>query len=89
MIWLLASKGRSFMAKPQIEIGKRAFEEVLRIYPKMKDAKNSLGISSNLLLYDWLQGVAPSAKYLQRLYYVGADVIYILTGQRKNENETS
>lgn len=70
------------MAKPQIEIGKRAFEEVLRIYPKMKDAKNSLGISSNLLLYDWMEGVAPSAKYLQRLHYCGADVIYILTGKR-------
>lgn len=76
------------MAKPQVEIGKRAFEEVIRIYPKMKDAKNSLGISSNLLLYDWLRGVAPSAKYLQRLCYVGADVIYILTGKRKNENQT-
>lgn len=74
------------MGRAQIEIGKRAFEEVTRIIPKLKDAQKMLGISSNQLLYDWMDGCAPSAKYLQRLYYVGADVIYILTGMRsKNE----
>ena len=75
------------MAKAQIEIGRRAFEEVLRIIPKQKDAKTLLGMNSNQLLYDWMEGCAPSAKYLQRLHYLGADVIYILTGMRqKSEN---
>lgn len=71
---------------PQIEIGKRAFEEVNRLFDNQKKAKVMLGISSQQLLYDWMEGVAPSAKYLQRLHYLGADVIYILTGE-KNEQE--
>lgn len=71
------------MARAQVEIGKRAFEEVIRIFGKNVDAKASLGMTSNQLLYDWMDGVAPSAKYLQRLYFCGADIIYILTGVRK------
>lgn len=71
------------MARAQVEIGKRAFEEVIRVFGKNVDAKASLGMTSNQLLYDWMGGCAPSAKYLQRLYYCGADVIYILTGMRQ------
>lgn len=70
-------------SRPQIEIGKRAFEEVNRLFDNQKKAEAMLGISSKQLLYDWMGGVAPSAKYLQRLHYLGADVIYILTGVRK------
>lgn len=70
---------------PQIEIGKRAFEEVSRIFESKKMAKKMIGISSNQLLYDWMEGMAPSAKYLQRLHYLGADVIYILTGMRQEK----
>lgn len=73
------------MVKAQIEIGKRAFEEVLRIFPKITTARKSLGISNYQLLYDWMNGCAPSAKYLQRLHYCGADVIYILTGVRNGK----
>ena len=69
-------------SRPQIEIGKRAFEEVSRLFDSQKLAKEMLGMSSNQLLYDWMVGVAPSAKYLQRLHYLGADVIYILTGKK-------
>lgn len=71
--------------KAQVEIGYRAFEEVMRIFEKTKDTENMLGMKSHQLIYDWMNGVAPSAKYLQRLHYCGADVIYILTGVRKNE----
>ena len=71
--------------RPQIEIGKRTYEEVQRIFESDAEAKRTLGISSNLLMQDWRCGNAPSAKYLQRLHYCGADVIYILTGVRKNE----
>ena len=76
------------MAKAQAEIGYRAFEEVQRVFGKNVDARATLGMKSKQLLYDWMEGVAPSAKYLQRLHYCGADVIYILTGKRKNESET-
>lgn len=71
------------MVRAQIDIGKRAFEEVLRIFPSLVVARERLGISGQQLLYDWSDGGAPSAKYLQRLHYCGADVIYILTGVRK------
>lgn len=73
------------MTKADIEIGKRAFEEILRIFPSMVSAKRRLGISSNLQLYSWADGGAPSAKYLQRLHGCGADVIYILTGKRNQK----
>lgn len=68
---------------PQIEIGQRAFEETFRMFESLEVAKNMLGISSKQLVYDWMYGTAPSAKYLQRLHYAGADVIYILTGERR------
>ena len=69
--------------KDQVKIGYRTFEEVLRVFEKIKDAELLLGIKSHGLVYDWMNGVAPSAKYLQRLHYCGADVIYILTGVRR------
>ena len=72
-------------AKAQIEIGYRTFEEVLRVFGKIKDAELLLGTKSHGLVYEWMNGVAPSAKYLQRLHYCGADVIYILTGVRNRE----
>jgi hypothetical protein len=71
------------MARAQIEIGHRAYEEVFRLFERLEDARKSLGMTSTQLLYDWMEGGAPSAKYLQRLHFVGADVIYILTGMRK------
>ena len=70
-------------SRPQIDIGKRAFEEIFRIFESLEAAKDMLGISSKQLIYDWMYGTAPSAKYLQRLHYTGADVIYILTGERR------
>lgn len=73
------------MAKAQIEIGRRAHCEVLRLFDKMEDARRALGMTSNQLIYDWMDGCAPSAKYLQRLHYLGADVIYILTGRRSTK----
>ena len=71
------------MAKAQAEIGQRAYSEVQRIFETDTIARRQLGISSLRLMQDWMCGVAPSAKYLQRLHYCGADVIYILTGVRK------
>lgn len=71
--------------KPPIEIGQRAYAEVIRLFAREKDARLSLGIKSRRLMYDWNRGIAPSAKYLQRLHYLGADVIYILTGMRSKK----
>lgn len=71
--------------KSNIEIGQRALYEALRIWNNAEKAKREIGTKSNRLLYDWSQGVAPSAMYLQRLHYCGADVIYILTGVRTKQ----
>ena len=67
--------------KGDVDIGYRAYSEVLRIFPRQKDALNGLGIRSENL-YAWSRGVCPSAKYLARLHKAGADVIWILVGKR-------
>ncbi len=68
-------------------IGKRAHEEVLRIFPKQKYACEALGIGGDQLC-QWRKGTAPSAKYLAALHRHGADVIYILTGRRSTAGGT-
>ena len=72
------------MAGADFQIGKRAYQEAMRICESAAIANNMIGCNSKGHVYKWNEGVAPSAKYLQRLYYMGADVIYILTGIRKD-----
>ena len=72
--------------KARIEIGQRAFEEVDKIfnvskYGGMITATKTIGCHKNAI-YEWENGKAPDAIYLQRLHEIGADVIYILTGRR-------
>ena len=65
-----------------IGIGIRAAQEILRLYPKKKHAIIALGCGKNVI-YEWENGVSPSATNLQMLYELGADVIWILTGKRE------
>ena len=67
--------------KQPMEIGKRAFSEVLRLFPKMKDAAIAIGCNTKAI-YSWSYGFAPSSMYLARLHDLGADVVWILTGRR-------
>ncbi len=67
--------------KGDIEIGFRAYSEVLRLFPKLKDAVRILGVQ-HANLYAWNEGVCPSARSLARLHKAGADVIWILTGRK-------
>jgi hypothetical protein len=76
------------MAKADIEIGQRAYKEVVRLFPTMVEAKRKLRCNSKGNIYKWSYGVAPSARYLQRLFICGADIEYILTG-RRHKNEMS
>lgn len=71
--------------KAPIEIGQRAVSEAHRLFPDKSDNKicQILGCSKHALSY-WREGTTPGAVYLARLYNLGADVIYILTGG-KNE----
>ena len=70
------------MSRAQIEIGERTYEEIVRLFDRMDEARHAIGTTNKNHIYEWMRGVAPSAKYLQRLHYLGADVIYILTGIR-------
>lgn len=74
--------------KARIEIGQRAFEELERLYD-VKKYGNKLLVSKMIgcdkkSIGGWESGVAPDAIHLQRLHEMGVDVIYILTGDRKN-----
>lgn len=69
--------------KADISIGYRATYEVLRLTESTKHACQLIGCGKELLRA-WRNGVAPSAIYLVRLHEIGADVVYILTGE-KNE----
>ena len=74
------------MLKGDITIGYRAYEEVLRLFPRMKDAMVALGCRENNI-YKWGEGGCPSAKFLARLLVVGADIPYILTGRRTEDGK--
>lgn len=62
-------------------IGKRAYQEVLRLFPGMKAAETALGCTY-YPIYQWRKGAAPSAVYLARLLELGADIQWILTGKK-------
>lgn len=74
------------MIKGDITIGHRAYEEVLRLFPRMKDAMAAIGCRENNI-YKWAEGVCPSAKFLARLLVLGADIPYILTGRRSEHGK--
>ena len=72
--------------KADIEVGKRAFEELDRIfnfskYGGITKVEKSVGCDKKTI-YGWENGVTPETIYLIRLHYLGADVIYIMTGVR-------
>jgi hypothetical protein len=70
--------------KGDIEIGRRAYEEVVRLFDVPSTAKQRIGITRNVL-YGWRDGIVPGALWLAKLHYAGADVIYILTGRKTME----
>lgn len=70
--------------KAEIDIGIRAAHEVARLSKSTNHACKLIGCSRRLL-YNWRDGVAPSAIYLVRLHEIGADVIWILTGKESKK----
>ena len=68
--------------KADVRIGYRAVEEVYRISNYSTHYATVLLGCSKKLVYAWAEGTGPSAIYLQRMYEMGADVVYILTGRR-------
>lgn len=77
--------------KADIEVGKRAFEELDRIFNLGKyggiiKAAKSIGCNKTSI-YGWENGATPETIYLIRLHYLGADVIYIMTGVKNNNGK--
>ena len=75
--------------KADIEVGKRAFEELDRIFSLNKcggiiKVAKSIGCDKKTI-HGWENGVTPETIYLIRLHYLGADVIYIMTGVRNRD----
>lgn len=65
-------------------IGYRAYSEALRLFQTAKEAAKVIGCGKNVV-YSWMNGTSPSAMHLARLYFLGADVIWILTGKKNKE----
>ena len=70
--------------KAPLEIGYRMIEELYRLYPDKSDKwlARKLCVSPTMISA-WKRGVTPSANYLAALLYMGGDVIWILTGRRR------
>lgn len=71
--------------KAPIEIGCRMVDELYRLYPNKSDRwlSRMLGCSPTMI-NAWKTGVTPSANYLSTLFYMGGDVIWILTGGKRS-----
>ena len=75
--------------KADIRVGERAHEELDRIFNLSKyggitKAAKSIGCDKKTI-HGWESGVTPETIYLIRLHYLGADVIYIMTGVRNRD----
>ena len=68
-----------------IEIGQRMVEELYRIFGDHTKIIQRFGCGKNCLT-DWNGGGTPGGHMLQKLYYFGGDVIYVLTGKRSSKD---
>lgn len=67
-------------------IGARAYEECLRIWGNIEDATDDIDASAPIVIQRWRNKVYPDAVNMAMLCEFGADIKYILTGERTNEN---
>lgn len=68
------------------EIGKRAVEELYRLFPNLLEIQimQRLGLNRKSL-NEWKNGTTPGGFALQRMCFAGCDVNYILTGRRSQK----
>lgn len=68
------------------EMRKRSAEELNKLGDTPQEIAKIIGCSDTLVRY-WLneEGV-PSHRYLKRLYEIGCDILYIITGVRQHGN---
>lgn len=66
--------------RADITIGHRMHEEVVRVCADRNIRRDLFAPRS--IRQPWREGCCPGGFYLQRLYYFGGDVMYVLTGKR-------
>ena len=67
-------------------IGYRAYSECIRIFGGAAEAAKCMGASARGVVYDWRKNRCPNAYFLSKLCLAGADIKYILIGERENGN---
>ena len=68
--------------KGDIEIGRRAFEELVDTFGGVANVTKKTGLRKTTI-YGWNDGSAtPGGRALQAMALCGIDVIYVLTGRR-------
>lgn len=60
-------------------IGPRAVEQLLKVFPSKQEARKALDCGENTILA-WEHGISPSAEYIAKMWNLGLDIEYILTG---------
>lgn len=68
--------------KGDINIGKRAREEIDKIFATLPQAANALRCDRKVFIC-WSNGTTPDTMQLAKMHYLGCDVMYILTGKRR------
>lgn len=71
------------MHKADIEIGRRAYLEAMRLFGNASDAGRELGVERQMP-YRWYRGMVPTGGTLAKMAWAGADIDYILTGRKQN-----
>ena len=75
------------MATSDIEMANRLREEIFKLGDTYAEAARKIGCTSKLVS-NWVCGyIIPKPYYLQRLHYAGADILYILVGERRVESD--
>lgn len=69
--------------KCDIAVGQRAYAELMRLFPNYSSYKlGALCGCERKTITAWRDGESPSAIFLIRMHYLGADILWILTGER-------
>ena len=75
------------MATIDVEMSNRLREEIYKLGDTFAEAARKIGCS-NKLLSNWVSNnIIPKAYYFQKLHHAGADIVYILTGERKGDSD--
>lgn len=67
------------------EIGNRAYEEAIRVFGKAYRAYTALAIGE-AVLRNYKEGGSPNSVTLKKMHDAGMDIMYILTGERRETN---